>query len=132
MANLSSYSRDAMVNHITGDTAFTMPATPYVALFTANTGLDTNAPSAEVSGGSYARETVAFSTSSGGAGANSNSAQISFTQATANWGTITHVAIVDAVTAGNVLLWDALAASRTINQDDQLVFDAGEIDATAA
>ena len=35
-----------------------------------------------------------------------------------NWGTITHAAIFDASTGGNMLAWAPLTTSRTINDGD--------------
>ena len=64
----------------------------YVALFTA-------APSdagggTEVTGGSYARELAGLSEATGSGGTTSNAAEIAFTQATASWGTVTHIALM--------------------------------------
>lgn len=117
---------------ITGATAAagTGPATLYVALLTAapsDTGGGT-----EVTGGSYARVSVtsalanwagtqaAASTtaSSGTGGTTSNNAAITFPAPTANWGTVTHFAIYDASSAGNLLIWAALTTSKTVNNGD--------------
>lgn len=102
----------------------------YVALFTAVTGLETNAPSAEVSGGSYAREQVTAANWTQTGGAVENTAEIAFTVATGAWGDVTHVAVMDAVSAGNVLYYGALGATRTVNNGDQLKFNAGDLDIT--
>lgn len=117
---------------ITGATAAagTGPATLYVALLTAapsDTGGGT-----EVTGGSYARVAVtsalgawdntqaASSTavSSGTGGTTRNQAAITFPAPTANWGVVTHVAIYDASTGGNLLIWSALTVSKTVNNGD--------------
>lgn len=102
----------------------------YVALFTANPS-DTGGGT-EVSGGSYARVTVACTlanwagtqgagttvASTGTGGTTSNNNAITFPAPTANWGTITGVGIFDASTGGNLLLWGALSASKTVNNGD--------------
>lgn len=89
----------------------------------------------EVSGGSYARQSydpadANWTAASGTDGLTDNASQISFPVATANWGTITHLAVLDP--AGNFLLWGALAASKTINTGDQFVLPAGQLDITLA
>lgn len=112
--------------------AYTPAATVYIALFTAVTGLESNAPTAEVSGGSYARQALALDAASGGATANTSI--IDFPIATANWGTVTHVAIVDHLTNStwgtnvNVLVWAALTTSREILTGELLRISAGDLD----
>lgn len=117
---------------ITGATAAagTGPATVYIALLTAaptDTGGGT-----EVTGGSYARVAVTSSlanwagtqsagsttASSGTGGTTSNNGAITFPAPTASWGVVTHVAIYDAATAGNLLIYSALTTSKTINNGD--------------
>ena len=128
MAEFSDYLEDKIIDHILRAQAFTPPATIYAGLFTA-------APSdagggTEVSGGSYARQSVALSAASGGA--SSNSADITFPQATADWGTIGWLALFDAVSAGNMLMWSALDASKVINNGDTFKINAGDLEATVA
>jgi len=103
-----------------------MPATVYVGLYTA-------APSdsgggTEVSGGAYARQAITFSAAA--AGTTNNSAVVTFPTATANWGTITHFALFDASTAGNMLMWSALTTSRVVNTNDIVKFSAGSLTVT--
>lgn len=57
-------------------------------------------------------------TSTGTGGQTSNNAAITFPAPTASWGTITHMGIYDASTAGNLLYWAALATSKTVNNGD--------------
>lgn len=136
MSNMSDYLENKVIDHILRNQAYTPPATVYLALFTADTGLEANNPTAEVSGGSYARQAIALSAASGGT--TSNSADVTFPTATANWGTITHVAIVDHATNTtwgtnvNVLMWAALTASKTVNSGDVIRFLTGEVDVSFA
>lgn len=95
---------------------------------TAGTGgfiaLFTSAPSdagggTEVSGGSYAREAVGatgFGAASGGA--ITNPAEFKWADATAAWGTITHIGLYDAVSGGNLLVYGALTSSVAITNGD--------------
>ncbi len=126
MSAMSDYFENQVIDHMLRNQSFTPPTTVYLALFTAATGLETNSPSAEVSGGSYAREAIALNAASGGA--SSNDGTVTFTQATGNWGTLTHVALMDAETEGNVLLWGALSASKTINSGDRFEISDEELD----
>lgn len=124
MAAFSNYLEDKVLDHVFGGTTLSQPANVYLALFTA-------APSdagggTEVSGGAYARVAITFGASSGGT--KSNSADIDFAQATANWGTITHVGIFDAASAGNLLAHGALSASKTVNNGDTFSIPTGSLD----
>lgn len=123
--NLSNYAENKLLDHLLGTAAFTMPTNVRLALYTSD---PTDADSGtEVSGGSYARQSVAFDVASGGA--SQNTAEIVFPVATADWGTITHVGIRDATSGGNLLAHGPLAASKTIATGDQFRMSAGELDA---
>lgn len=117
---------------ITGASAAagTGPTSVYVALLTAapsDTGGGT-----EVTGGSYARVAVvsslanwagtqsagSTSASSGTTGTTSNNGAITFPAPTANWGVVTHIAIYDASSSGNLLFWGALSVAKTVNNGD--------------
>lgn len=126
MASTSNYLEDALVNHILRNTGHTSPTTVYLALFTtdptdANTGT-------EVSTGAYARQATAFDAPSNGV--TQNTALESFTASGANWGSITHWGIYDAVTTGNLLYHAPMTTSRTINDGDTLEFAAGAVTVT--
>jgi len=124
MAELSDYFENAIIETMraTGITA----AAAYVALYTSDpTDADTGT---EVSGGSYARQLAGLSAASGGA--SSNAADITFPTATASWGTVTHVGLRDAVTAGNLLMHSALDASKTVGSGDTFKINAGDLDVT--
>lgn len=118
MSAASDYLENKLLDHVLGGTAFSQPASRYVALFTSSTGLESNSPTGEVStsGTGYARQAITFSAASGGAA--SNSALITFPTATGTWGTVTHIAIMDASTSGNVLFWGAVTTSKTITSGD--------------
>jgi hypothetical protein len=79
----------------------------------------------EVSGGAYTRMPVDFTPASGGA--SQNTVDVNFPVAGAAWGTITHVAIFDAVSAGQMLFHGPLAASKTIGMGDQFRFLASTL-----
>jgi hypothetical protein len=128
LAGLSQYTENAIINHIFRNQAFTPPVTLHFALFTAapsDTGGGT-----EVTGGSYAR--IAKTAASQGfsaatTGVATNSAEIDFGTASANWGTVTHFGIFDDPTAGNLLGWGALVTPKTINSSDGGKFPVGTL-----
>lgn len=124
MSAASDYLENEVLDHVLGEGArnFTSPATLYVGLFTSSAGLETNSPSAEVStsGTGYARVALNFNAASGGSATNDGVVQ--FATATSNWGTVTHMAITDASTGGNVLFHGALNASKTVETGDVFQF----------
>ena len=125
MAGFSNFLETEILDHVFGGNAYTAPATLYLALYTA-TPSDTGGGT-EVSGGSYARQTVAFTVTGDTA---SNTAAVEFPTATANWGTITQVGVFDASTAGNLLAYADLSASKIIESGDVLRVPAGDLDIT--
>lgn len=126
MSNAASdYLENKVLDHVLGNTTFTQPANLYLGLFTADTGLESNSPSAEVSGGSYARKSVSFGAASSGSAA--TDATVTFDAASGNWGTITHVAVMDALTSGNVLFWGAVTTSKTIETGDTFQVSSGNL-----
>lgn len=126
MSAASDYLENKLLDHALGTTAYQAP-TAYLALFTASTGLETNTPSAEVSTNAtaYGRQAISFDAASGGSA--DNSATVTFSAATANWGTITHVAIMDASQMGNVLFHGAVTTSKTIETGDTFQVSAGNL-----
>jgi hypothetical protein len=128
MAAMSNYLETALVNAVLRNTSYTSPATVYVGLFTSD---PTDAGSGtEVSGGSYVRKAMAFSSPSNGA--TSNSSAVEFDQATASWGTVTHFGLFDASSSGNLLLHGALTTSKTIDSGDVFKFATSALTATFA
>lgn len=123
MGAFTDYFENLLLNHTLRAQAWTPPASIYVALFTVAPG--EAGGGTEVSGGGYARQAVTFGAASGGAC--SNSADVTFPVATANWGTIVAIALFDAASAGNMLYYGNLSASKTINSGDQLKIPAGQL-----
>lgn len=131
MAALTNYLENKLIDHIFQNTAFTGPTTLYVALFTAVTDGEAGTVT-EVSGGSYARVGVTASLSNwadatGNNGTTSNVNVITFPTASADWGTVTHFGIYDAPTAGNLLIYAALTASRSITNGSTASFAANSL-----
>jgi hypothetical protein len=128
MAEISNYLENALINGTLRATTFTAPATVYISLHTAD---PTDAGSGtEVSGGSYIRQSATFAAPSNGASA--SNADITFPQATGNWGTIGWIGIWDAQTTGNMLYHTALDASKAIDTGDIFKIASGSLTVTLA
>ena len=103
----------------------TRPTAWYLGLFTGAPG--EAGGGTELSGDAYVREAVTFTVSGDTA---TNNAAVEWPVATANWGTITHVAIFDALTSGNMIAYAALSNSKTINTGDVIRIPASDLDVT--
>jgi hypothetical protein len=121
--SFSNYLENKVLDHVFGGVAYTAPATLYVGLFTSSPG--ETGSGTEVSGGSYARQTIAFTVTGSQA---SNTAAVEFPTATASWGTVTFAAIYDALSGGNLLAYGALTTSKTIDNGDVFRIPAGDFD----
>ena len=131
MSEFATYFENAIVN-LMRNTAFT-EVNVYVALFTDSASpaeLEAGTITNEVSGGSYARQLAGLGAPSDGA--SENASDITFPQATADWGTVRYVALMDAVSAGNVLMYSQLDADKVINNGDTFKINAGDLDVTVA
>jgi hypothetical protein len=128
MSEISNYLENALINGTLRATTFTAPAAVYVSLHTAD---PTDAGSGtEVSGGSYARQTATFGAPSNGA--STTTADITYPQATASYGTVTHIGIFDASTSGNLLYHSPLNTSKTIDTGDIFKITSGSLTVTLA
>ncbi len=124
--SLSNYAENKILDHLIGKTSFTMP-TVYVGLSTANPG-ETASGLAEPSGGSYARvATTGADWAAASSGSNSNAQELAFTTATGAWGTITHFALFDDLTGGNMLVYGALTQAKAVISGDTPKFDVGSM-----
>jgi len=123
--SFSNYLETKVLDHVFTNTAYTSPSAVYVALFTSNPAEDGSGT--EVSGGGYARQAGSFSVSGNTA---TTTAAIEYPTATDNYGTVTHVGIYDASTAGNLLAYAALTASKTISSGDVFRIPTGDLDIT--
>jgi hypothetical protein len=126
LAALSDYLENALLNEVLRNVGYTPAATVYLALFT--TATTDAGGGTEVTGGSYARQAITFGAASGGMC--SNTGAVSFASMPA--ATVTHAAIMDASTAGNMLFHGALTASKTVGAGDTLTFAIGDLDASLA
>lgn len=130
MANLTDFAENKLIDAIFRGQASGLPATWHVGLFTA--APNDAGGGTEVSGGSYARAAVTASlanfagtqsagsttASSGTGGVTSNNNAVTFPVPSANWGSITHFALFDASSGGNMWIHGALTVAKTVNNGD--------------
>lgn len=128
MANLSDYIEGKIADLLFGDTAYTIPANYYLALYTVaptDTGGGT-----EVTGGSYARVQVANNATNfpnAVSGLKKLATEAEFVTATADWGTVVAVALLDASTGGNLIVHGALTTSKAVVSGDTPKFNADSL-----
>ena len=118
-----------VLNYVFTATSVTRPTAWYLALFTSNPADDASGTEVSTSGTAYARQSATFTVSGDTA---SNSAAIEFPTATASFGTVSHVAVFDASTGGNMIAYAALTASKAIDTGDVFRVPASDLDITLA
>lgn len=129
MAEFSDYFENAIIDQMRNVAGPQVAV--YVALFVSpvtDAQLEAGTLTNEVSGGAYARQLAGLSAASDGT--SQNASDIAFPTAMTNWGEVTHVALMDAETGGNVLMYSALDVSKTVNAGDTFKINAGDLDVT--
>lgn len=126
MSFTNTYENHVM-NYVFTSTSVTRPTAWYIGLFTTDP-TDTGAAGTEVSGFGYARTAVTFSVTGDTA---TNSAAVEFPAATGgNWGTITHIGVMTASSAGDMIVHSALTTAKAINDGDVFRIPTGDLDIT--
>lgn len=125
--SFSNFLETELLDHVFANNAYTSPSAVYVGLFTSNPDEDGSGSEVSTSGTAYVRQSASFTVSGNTA---TTDAAVEFPTATASWGSITHIGIYDAESAGNLLAYSALDAAKTISSGDVLRIPAGDIDIT--
>ncbi len=129
MGSFSNYWENEILDHLFGKGAYS-PPTIYVALSTADPG-ESGSGLSEPSGNGYTRAlTSASDWNTANGGLLDNAAAIEFNAATGDWGTMTHFALFDAATAGNMLAYGTLNQAKSVGSGDTIRFAAGDLDVT--
>lgn len=133
MASMTSYLQKKLQDHTLGLATYNMPITVYALLLTASpteAGLTTN--EVGITGTGYGRIaiTAKMIPTDSVTGISSNNAAIVFGPATTDWGTVTHVAIIDAASGGNMLLYNALTVVQTTPIGESVQFSTGQFVST--
>ena len=124
MSALSNYLESKIANWLDGTAAGTAPTIIYVELRNGNP-TDTGTGATATTGVNRAAVTLAAASG----GATSNSAIIEFGTASAS-GTADYFGIWDASTAGNLLVYGALTASKSISNGDAVTIAASALTVT--
>ena len=119
--NLPDIIENQLLDALVGTTPYSVTTPIKLALVTAN-GSD-SAAGTEVTGGSYARQTIAFDAAS--SGSIDNNAAISFTGMPAC--TVVGIEIYDSAGSPKRLAYGPLTASRTVTAGDTVQFASGAI-----
>lgn len=131
MAGLVDAFEAIILDGIMGDPDFTPPTNWFVGLSTTTPTGDTSTNFTEPVGNAYARVSTADADWAAAVGAQpstkANANTITFPTATGSWGTVTHFGLFDASTAGNLRMWGALTASKTIGNGDTASFAASAL-----
>ena len=137
---LSDYTENNAVDFIFRAQTWTIGANFYVGLSTTACSDSATGTEVSTSATNYARVLVARSlanwagtqsagsttASTGTGGVTSNNNPITFGAPSANWGTVSHFFIIDSASgAGNIILCQALTASKTVNSGDAAPSFAG-------
>lgn len=138
MSNTSNYLQTARLNQALRGLVFVPPMNTYLALFTADP-TDAANLGVEVTDAGYARLALGTATGWGaptaaGSGGmqSANINQLTFGAVQTAPITITHFAVMDASSAGNMLYHGALAQAKAMQVGDVLQFAAGQIVVTEA
>lgn len=113
--DFSNYLADALIDATVRKTTYTTPTQTYVALYTSDP--TKNNTGTEVSGVTYTRFPLTMDAPDDGV--TQNTSEMEWAVATTVWGTITHVGIMDASVAGNLLYFAELIEPKNITVGDQ-------------
>jgi hypothetical protein len=136
---IGDYAENQIIDTIFRAQATSLGANVFVGLSTA--ACSDASVGTEVTGGSYARVSVARSlanwagtqgagtttASTGTGGATSNNVAINFVTPTASWGTVVSAFITDALTGNNIISCTTLTINKTINSGDAVAFPAAAL-----
>jgi hypothetical protein len=135
-AEMSDYLTDVVLDWLFRAQAFSMPAT-YIALTTVVITSNMTGSTITEPADGYARKQVNIN---GGASPTwdlaagttptevENTHAVTLAQASGDWGTITSVAIIDALTVGNMLFFDNTMTDQAVNNGDTAEFAIGALD----
>lgn len=139
MSAASNHAENLALNFLLTTSTATRPTEFFLALFTntsgnAETNLEAGTLTDEVSdsGTAYTRKAIAFDDAVSGTCVSDGT--VTFDAATADFGTITHVAVMDGSTVGsdNVLFYGAVTTPKTIETGDTFQVTDGNLTVSLA
>lgn len=125
----TKYLEQKLLNHILLGEVYTPPNQLYLALFTADPGR-LGSTANEISDDDYTRKAIVFTAAIDDPISGSycqNTLNLNFAPATTNWGYVTHGAIMDAQTGGNMLYKGPFTVPKQILTGDYYQVPAGEV-----
>ena len=123
------YLEGKILDHVLRNIPYTPPTTIYLALFTADPG-EAGSLAAEITDPAYQRKAVTFSTAVDDVESGKlvkSTIDLDFAQATTEWGTVTHVMLMDAPTEGNGLYYGTVTNPKAISVGDFIKVPASEL-----
>ena len=126
MASLSNDLENLLINHVFRNVPYTPAATIHVALYSSDPKDDNSGT--ELSGAGYVRKSFTVGAPTNGVA--HNGADILFDTATADWNTVTHVAVYSANSGGTMLVHGALATPITVLSGDNFRIAASNLAVT--
>lgn len=123
--SFSDYAEAAVLDHVFGKATFSQP-TLYLAVSTADP-TDAGTGAAEPVGNAYARIATSPTDWTRTGSVMENATLLGFPEATGSWGTLTHFAMYDAPTGGNMIAHAALGTPKAITTSETLRFPIGNI-----
>jgi hypothetical protein len=156
MSSASNHLEDKLLDHVLrySSAPYVAPSTVYVALFadsgsaasaalesgTSGTGSTADWGYFEINNASYARQSVTFAAAGASTtGTISTNSTVSFPVASANYetagttgNTVTHIALMDDSTGGDVLFYGTLTTSKTVSSGDQFTVSSGNLSISLA
>ena len=126
MCSFSNYLESNILDHVFGKSNYSVPDV-YIGLLLEEPDED-GVSLSEPQCSSYTRAaTNASCWDDATEGLMENVTNITFAMACQNWGTITHFALFDSKSGGNMLACSRLSPSKTINSGDITRFAAGDL-----
>jgi len=123
------YLEGKILDHVLRNIPYTPPTTIYLALFTADPG-EAGGIATEITDPAYQRKAVTFSTAVDDVESGKlvkSTIDLDFAQATTEWGTVTHVMLMDAPTEGNGLYYGTVTNPKAISVGDFIKVPASEL-----
>jgi len=125
----TKYLEQKLLNHTLLGEEYTPPDQLYLALFTADPGR-LGSTAGEIPDPDYDRQLIAFTAATDDPTSGSycqSVLSIDYPQATIDWGYVTHGAIMDAKTGGNMLYKGPFDVAKQILTGDYYQIPAGEV-----
>jgi hypothetical protein len=132
MSELSTFFENAIIDAIKGTPVTFTGVAAYVALFDETSSpalLEAGTLTGEISGNDYARQLADLGDPTDGVA--SNATPIVFPTANGgDWGTVTYVALMNAVSGVEVLAYSALTAAKLVEDTDTFQILTGALEIT--